>query len=124
MDLIDLFWFCLIVLIVSRIANFFLEGLEIAQMENHIKKLKHLNDIIHQVKIEEHNDMQYWFDKDDDEFLGQGRTTEEVISVLQSRFPKHVFLLGELGGIGEKTDWTIMNGDQLREKLARELRQG
>ena len=99
---------------------FFVEGLQIAKMEERVERLKYLNDIIHQVKIETYDGMDYWFDKDDDEFLAQGRTADEIIAVLKSRFPEHVFLLGELGGVGKKTDWKIMKAEELKDKLTKE----
>ena len=54
---------------------------------------QHINEIVHQVVIEKHGDMDYWFDSDNHEFLVQGRTTEEIIQSLKQRFSDHVFLL-------------------------------
>lgn len=53
-----------------------------------IEKIKKL---IHIVKIENHNDVYYWFDKETDEFLGQGKTDDELIAHVKSRFPNHMF---------------------------------
>jgi hypothetical protein len=120
MDLIDIFWFCLAIWVISQIINAIIDGITINQITNRIERLKYLNDIIHQVKIETHNGVDYWYDKDDAEFLGQGKSMEEIVSVLKSRFPDHVFLLGELGGLGKKTDWQLMKPDEFKEKLERE----
>ena len=35
--------------------------------------------------------MYYWFDQDNNKFLAQGRTTEEIITVIKTRFPDHIF---------------------------------
>ena len=55
--------------------------------------LAKLDTITHRVKIEKHDEIYYWYDEDDDEFLGQGRDYEIIISVVKKRFPKHVFFL-------------------------------
>jgi hypothetical protein len=52
-----------------------------------------LNEIIHRVKEEKHGDVIYWFDLDDGEFLAQGLTQDDIITVLKERFPEHIFFL-------------------------------
>ena len=52
-----------------------------------------LNDIVHRVKVEEHQGIFYWWDEDSDTFLAQGRTIEEVIDNLKKRFPEHHFFV-------------------------------
>jgi hypothetical protein len=54
---------------------------------------QHIDEIVHQVVIEKHGDMDYWFDSDNHEFLVQGKTTEEIVNALKNRFSDHVFLL-------------------------------
>ena len=54
-----------------------------------------LDKLIHIVKQEKYDGIYYWFDRDSDEFLAQGRTMEEIRSVLQQRFRDHVFVLNE-----------------------------
>lgn len=58
--------------------------------ENHIKKL---DQIIRYVKTERHGDIDYWFDGENNQFIAQGRTREEIVLVLKSRFPEYIFLL-------------------------------
>jgi hypothetical protein len=48
---------------------------------------------IHVVDEEKYSDITYWFDEDDHTFLAQGRDLTEIINVLKSRFPTHIFLL-------------------------------
>lgn len=55
--------------------------------------IKQFDEIIHVVDIYEERGVQYWFDKQDGEFFGQGRTNEEVIEVLRQRYPTHMFFL-------------------------------
>lgn len=50
---------------------------------------------IHIVKQEKYEEMYYWFDRDSDQFLAQGRTMDEIRNVLQQRFRDHVFVLNE-----------------------------
>lgn len=54
---------------------------------------KRLDEIVHRVKIEQQGDTYYWYDQDNRNFLAQGRTTEEIINTLKSRFPDHIFYL-------------------------------
>lgn len=51
------------------------------------------DEITHRVKIEKIGDIYYWYDQDDDEFLGQGKDTKSIIDVVKSRFPGHIFFL-------------------------------
>lgn len=76
--------------------------------------VKYLNSIIHQVNIERHQGIEYWFDEDNDKFLGQGNTFDDVVSVLKSRFPDHVFLLKDTGAICAKSNWQVMPFDELK----------
>ena len=62
-----------------------------------VKARTHLRKVVHEVKIEKTNSMEYWFDSETDEFLAQGMTTENVIEHLKSRFPGHVFIVPKRG---------------------------
>jgi len=117
MDLIEIFWYALAVWFGIKCIQFVLGVSEIATLEDRVERLKYLNSIIHDVKIEHQGEMEYWFDKDSDQFLGQGKTIDEIASVLKSRFPDHVFLLGEKGGIGSKTDWKLLTPNEIKEKV-------
>lgn len=89
------------------------EGFQLVKFNDRLEVMKKLNDIIHQVLVEKHGDVEYWYDKDSKEFLGQGTTLEEVANALRARFPDHIFLLkeeytGRHGGIARQTDWKLM----------------
>lgn len=73
------------------------------ELEEKLKK--HLDNIIHRVKIEKHREVYYWFDMDNNKFLAQGSSDEEIISALKSRFPDHMFFLPTNHLISAKTDW-------------------
>lgn len=119
MDLMDTLFIALAVWIGIKVIQAILTGFEITHLEERVEKLKYLNSIIHNVKIEKQGDMEYWFDKDSDQFLGQGKTLEEVINVLKSRFPEHVFLLGDRGGVGSKTNWKLVTPNEVKEKVSK-----
>lgn len=57
------------------------------------------DEISHRVRCEKIGDVFYWYDQDDDEFLGQGKDTETIINIVKSRFPDHIFFI--------QTDQTI-----------------
>jgi hypothetical protein len=63
------------------------------EVNNDLEKqlIKRLDEIVHRVEVVEENSMYYWFDQDNNKFLAQGRTTEEIIDIIKARFPDHVF---------------------------------
>lgn len=54
--------------------------------------VKHIDQLIREVKVEQHGDVIYWFDAENNSFIAQGRTQEEIATTLQKRFPKNVFM--------------------------------
>jgi len=66
-----------------------------AKIRDSIKEV--LNDIVHEVKIENNGPIYYWFDKDTDVFLGQGKSEDELINHVKARFPNHMFIIPEKG---------------------------
>lgn len=79
--------------VLARVFIAFLNNLseQNAQLDRQIKNK--LDDMVHRVEEVVEKDIIYWYDYDDSEFLAQGRTQEEIIDVLKSRFPTHVFYL-------------------------------
>jgi hypothetical protein len=69
------------------------------------KLARHLDSIVHRVRVEKDKDVYYWYDMDNNKFLGQGSTEEELINNLKSRFPTHMFFLPTNHLICAKTDW-------------------
>jgi hypothetical protein len=67
---------------------------------------KHLDDIIHRVRVEKYNGVYYWYDTDDNEFLAQGNNDTEIIAVLKSRFPNHIFYLPTNQFLSAGHNWT------------------
>lgn len=74
-----------------------------------------LAEIIHQVKVEYYDGIEYWFDSNTNKFLGQGYTFDEVADTLKVRFPSHVFLIEDQGGVAHETDWKILEFDEFKK---------
>ena len=50
---------------------------------------------IHDVTTEICSDIEYWYERESGQFIAQGRTQEEIASVLKAVWPGHVFLVNE-----------------------------
>ena len=71
--------------------NRFLNHME----ETNTQVKKYLASIIHPVKSEQHGDVIYFFDEDDDTFIAQGRNDQELAEALKARWRDHIFIIGE-----------------------------
>jgi len=71
------------------------QALTIHNENLHTQLINRLDEIVHRVEVVEDKSMYYWYDQDDKEFLAQGKTTEEIINNIKSRFPDHIFYLEE-----------------------------
>jgi len=56
---------------------------------------EYLSSIIHPVKSEQHGDIIYFYDGDDNTFIAQGRNDEELATVLKANWRDHIFIIGE-----------------------------
>ena len=63
------------------------------QMQADTELIEKLNKLVHSVKIEQQGDMYFWFDADDDIFIAQGQTDQEIQEVLRQSWQQHIFLL-------------------------------
>ena len=85
-----LFWYA--------IGNIFLNFL-LRQSSSRNKEIeniiRHVNEIVHRVKVEEHHNVYYWYDADSDVFLAQGSDVAEIAIHLKERYSGHIFLLEE-----------------------------
>ena len=82
------FWYWVFSLLVA-----FLINRNQASQEEKTEMIVKINTLIHRVNVERHGDTYYWFDEDSGDFLGQGKTSDEVINHIRSRFPTHLFFL-------------------------------
>ena len=91
--------------LVSSIVLGFMDAYRYIDSKARTNFLKHLDRIIHRVRVEKVNDVYYWYDHDDGEFLAQGTSDEEIINGLKSRFPTHIFYLPTNHFLSQKTNW-------------------
>lgn len=110
MDLIVILGYVIIFFIVRHV----IVSVKHQREEKRQELIKYLNEVIHQVQVEYHHGVEYWFDQHNNRFLAQGTTPDEVINVLKSRFPDHIFLLENQGGISAKTNWQIVPFDNFK----------
>lgn len=76
--------------------------------EQEVGELKEkLVKMIHFIKQEKHGDVLYWFDLDDDSFLGQGASVEELTEHVKKRFPTHVFITGDADKFLRAPEWKL-----------------
>jgi hypothetical protein len=115
MNIGELIIFAVIFWILLQIILGVIDGIRIVTISEKIKQLNQISDLIHQVKVEKHSDMEYWFDEDDNRFLGQGKTAEDIINHVKSRFPDHIFLIQGVGGVSKQTDWKLLDAEELKK---------
>lgn len=111
----DLITTAIIALILYFILNAILKAYVNARQARRDAVVKYLTDIIHQVNIETHYNTEYWFDEHNGQFLGQGATFNDVIDVLKTRFPNHIFLFKDVGGLCARTDWQILPFEEFKK---------
>lgn len=111
MDAIEILIWAFVVFFAARM---FLEAVN-SRLEDKLEQqqdlIKKLNEVIHVVKEEKHGDVVYWFDKDNDQFLAQGRDIEEIKAHIKQRFHKHIFLINDshmLANSKETNQYEIM----------------
>ena len=101
---IFLLWFAATYTVANIVIGMIQGTREILGTEHH-KLLNHINEIVHRVTVEKHNNVYFWYDYDDNEFLAQGTNDDEIIAKLKHRFPTHLFFLPSNHLICSKTDW-------------------
>lgn len=87
-----------------------------AVVEEEAEKLKEkLSKMIHRIEQEKHGDVYYWFDRDSNEFLAQGKTDDEMINHVKSRFPTHIFIFDDNKAM-RGPDWKLVPIQELTRK--------
>jgi hypothetical protein len=101
--------------IISQILLGVADGWQLAKLNNRLELIKEISDLIHQVKVEKIGEVEYWFDLENDQFLGQGKTTDEIIDHIKNRFPNHIFLIDSIGGVSKQTDWKLIPAEDFKK---------
>ena len=110
MNLDNFLWAMLVCFILSVILRLWF-GAKLMQAMSRHEQLDYLKKIIHDVNVERKEGVEYWFDRETDQFLAQGQTLDEIVATLKSRFPDHIFLLPGHGGLAAKTNWQVITDD-------------
>lgn len=74
-----------------------------------------ISSLIHTVNVEKHGDVDYWFDSDNGQFLGQGSTFDEIVGHIKARFPNHIFLFDKDGGLAAETGWKLIPAAEMKK---------
>jgi hypothetical protein len=103
--------FLLVIFLVAETVKFVYNIYYIKELSVQVRDRLKL--IIHEVKVEERNGIEYWFDSETKQFLGQGKTEQELINHVKSRFPNHIFLFDK--GILAGPVWAIQTKFNVKE---------
>ena len=115
MDITEIILWAVVIWVLSQIFLGFVDAFQIVKLKERVDILKQISEIIHQVKVEERDGIKYWYDADSEAFLAQGKTIDEVINVIKSRFPDHIFLIQDTGGVSKQTDWKLMSVEEFNK---------
>jgi hypothetical protein len=115
MDVTEIILWAVVIWVLSQIFLGFVDAFQIVKLKERVDILKQISEIIHQVKVEERDGIKYWYDADSEAFLAQGKTIDEVINVIKSRFPDHIFLIQDTGGVSKQTDWKLMSVEEFNK---------
>ena len=56
---------------------------------------EYVEQMVHIVREDRIGDMRYWYDRDSETFLAQGKDHEEIVNVLKMRFPEGIFVIAD-----------------------------
>ena len=56
---------------------------------------EYVEQMVHVVREDRIGDMRYWYDRDSEKFLAQGKDHEEIVNVLKMRFPEGIFVIDD-----------------------------
>lgn len=114
------FWYFVIKIVMHFVIIYIQNKLELER-----QMIQYCNEITHQVEIHQIDELQYWHDKDTKQFIAQGRSREEIISVLKSQWHNHLFLVTDTellaGPDFNPVDPNIKESECLIDRRYREL---
>jgi hypothetical protein len=112
MDLIEIIVFLIVAWGIIQIGLGICDAIDIVHLTHRVDVIRRVTELLHDVKIEIHDDIEYWYDEGNYQFLAQGKNFNEIVEVLKHRFPDHVFLLNEKGGLCALTDWKLLTPEE------------
>lgn len=110
-----------IIWVFSQIALGIVDGWKLVELKQRVELIKEISELIHQVKVEKIGDFEYWFDSESDQFLGQGKTVDEIIAHVKSRFPDHIFLIQDTGGVSKQTNWELIPTEEFKKVTLKDI---
>lgn len=110
-----------IIWVFSQIALGIVDGWKLVELKQRVELIKEISELIHQVKVEKIGDVEYWFDSESDQFLGQGKTVDEIIAHVKSRFPDHIFLIQDTGGVSKQTNWELIPTEEFKKVTLKDI---
>jgi hypothetical protein len=116
MDLIEILVFLIVAWFIIQIGLGVCDAIDIVHLTNRVNIIRRVTELLHDVKIEIHDDIEYWYDDADHRFLAKGKNLNEIVEVLKQRFPDHVFLLNEKGGLCALTDWKLVTPEEFHKQ--------
>lgn len=114
----DLFW-VVVLFAASWVVSKIWFASKVSEVEQKAKE--RLAEIIRPVKIEHTNDIMYWFDRETNQFLAQGKTQQEISAILKQRFPKLIFVNEEKEEILAGPDFQATTLEKFLEEKARNI---
>lgn len=70
------------------------------------------------ISEEEHNGVYYWFDKDNNFFIAQGKTSDEIVNHIKQRYKsEHIFIMPDYSSAIVAPNCSVISIDQLTVNL-------
>lgn len=88
-------WFLVGVVVGRMLLRWLILPLLQARQDQEQQEIAQLAQRVYVVKQEIINDIMYWHDNDDGTFLAQGRDHDQIVAVLEQRFPQHIFVIND-----------------------------
>jgi hypothetical protein len=81
--------------VILKLIRLFMERRHQLADEDEAAWREYVDQIVHVVREDQVGDMRYWYDRDSETFLAQGRDHKEIVDVLKIRFPEGIFVIDD-----------------------------
>jgi hypothetical protein len=79
--------------VILKLIRLFMERRHQLSDEDEAAWREYVDQIVHVVREDRVGDMRYWYDRDSETFLAQGKDHDEIVNVLKIRFPDGIFVI-------------------------------